>query len=467
MYAYFSPQDASVSVEFGTDTTYGLHTWAQNTPPGGGPVQILVAGMKASTTYHMRADVTYADGTQSVDQDHTFTTGGPAASRVPPISVTNPNGLSPSPGAILWHLAQGTSNQLMAVATDNGGNVIWYYDYNPALGIPQPIKLLPNGHMLLNLSVGGTSTNAGTVQEIDLAGNVINQFTAAELNTWLSNAGINLVVATIHHDFLPLPNGHLILIVNHTKNFTDLPGYPGTTAVVGDALVDLDPNHNPVWVWDSFDHLDVTRNSGLPDWTHSNAIVYSPDDGNLILSMRNQSWVLKIDYANGQGAGDIIWRLGYEGDFTYTNGQISDWFYAQHYANILSPNSTGIYNVMVFDDGDSRVLDAAGDACGNAGQPPCFSRVPIIQVDEASMTATLLWQDNLSPVYSFWGGSAQQLADANVVFDITTPSDDPTGARYMEVTSDPTPQVVLRMEVSGQNAYRAVHVPSLYPGVQW
>jgi hypothetical protein len=83
------------------------------------------------------------------------------------------------------------------------------------------------------------------------------------------------------------------------------------------------------------------------------------------------------------------------------------------------------------------------------------------------MNATLLWQDNLSPVYNFWGGSAQQLDDDNVAIGITTPSDDPTGARYMEVTHDPTPQVVLQMEVSGQNAYRAVHLPSLYPGVQW
>jgi len=59
------------------------------------------------------------------------------------------------------------------------------------------------------------------------------------------------------------------------------------------------------------------------------------------------------------------------------------------------------------------------------------------------------------------------LADTNVVFGISAPSDDPTGARYMEVTDDPTPQVVLQMEVTGQNAYRAVHLPSLYPGVQW
>jgi hypothetical protein len=54
-----------------------------------------------------------------------------------------------------------------------------------------------------------------------------------------------------------------------------------------------------------------------------------------------------------------------------------------------------------------------------------------------------------------------------VVFGITTPADDPTGARYMEVTHDPSPRVVLQMEVSGQMAYRAVHFPSLYPGVQW
>ena len=476
MYAFGTTQSASVSVEFGTDTTYGLHTWAQNTPAGGGPVQILVAGMKANTTYHMRADVNYADGTQSVDQDHTFTTGGPLSSRVPQMTVTNPNGLTPSPGAILFHLAAGGSNQLQAVAADNAGNVIWYYDYPSGLGLPQPIKLLSNGHMLMNLAPATLSE--GTVREVDLAGNIISNFTYTDLNNWLNAAGYNLVVNGIHHDLLPLPNGHLIVLFNHYQNFTNLTGYPGTTAVLGDALVELDQNHNPVWLWDSFDHLcsssptspclDVNRHPlTFPDWTHSNALVYSQDDGNLVLSLRNQSWIIKIDYQNGQGTGNILWRLGYQGDFTLMNGQIPDWFYAQHYANIVSPNSAGVFNLECFDDGDNRVLDAAGDVCGAPGQISCYSRVPIFQVDETNMTASILWQDNLSPVYAFWGGSAQQLADTNVVFDITTPSDDPTGARYMEVTDGTPPEVVLQMEVSGQNAYRAVHLPSLYPGVQW
>jgi hypothetical protein len=466
LYSFSSPRDASVSIEFGLDTSYGLHTWAQSTPPGGGAVAIYVAGMLANSTYHMRADVSFPDGTQFVDTDHTFTTGGLPAGMVPVITPTNPNGLTPSSGVVLWELFPATPGLATIVATDNGGNVIWYYNYDAAtLGNPNPVKLLPNGHMLVCLGSYGFT---GTVQEIDLAGNLINQFTAADLNYWAMAAGYNLNIYTIHHDLLPLPNGHLIVLVNHLANYNNLPGYPGITQVLGDALVDLDQNHNVVWVWDSFNWLDVNREGfAFPDWTHSNAIVYSPDDGNLILSMRDQSWVIKIDYQDGQGAGDIIWHLGYQGDFALTNGQNPDWFTGQHYPSIVSPNSTGVFSLGVFDDGDWRIMDAAGDECGTSGQPACYTAVPIYQLDETAMTATLLWQDNLSPVYTFWGGSAQQLSDTNVVFGISAPSDDLTGGRYMEVTGGPTPQVVLQMEVSGANTYRAVHMPSLYPGVQW
>ena len=475
LYSYGTPRAASMYVQFGTDTTYGLNTWTESTPTAGGTISILVAGMRANTTYHMRAVVTFADGTQFIDTDHTFTTGGLPSTRVPQTTVTNPNGLSPSPGVILLHLAAGASNQVEAAAVDNAGNLIWYYDYDSSLGIPYPMKLLSNGHMLINI---GTTTAGGLLREIDLAGNVIRELSLAGLNSYLYAAGYTPDITAMHHDFLSLPNGHLILLVYHARNFTDLPGYPGTTAVVGDALVDLDQNYNPVWVWDSFDHLcasnatspclDINRHPlGLPDWTHSNAVIYSPDDGNLMLSMRDQGWVLKIDYENGQGQGDILWRLGYQGDFTISTGQPADWFYAQHYVNLLSPNSTGVFDLTVFDNGDNRVLDTVGNVCGATGQPACYSRVPIFQIDDAAMTATLLWQDNLAPVYSFWGGSVQQLGDSNIVFDITTPSDDPNGARYLEVTSAPTPEVVLQMEITGQNAYRAVHLPSLYPGVQW
>jgi len=495
LYSFSSPRDASVSIEFGTDTTYGLHTWAQKTPPGGGAVAILVAGMKANTTYHMRADVSFPEGTQFVDTDHTFATGGLPTARVPQITVTNPNGLTPTPGAILLHLSgpggpgQAT-NKIKIAAVDNAGNVVWYYDppYAPGAWLPNPIKLLPNGHMLvdLGLPIGVPGSTPGSVQvptpstvrEIDLAGNTIYEFNNNDLTNWLNAAGYNLTVTSFHMDFAPLPNGHLILIFWYTKNCTEIPGCVGTFDVLVDALVDLDENHKPVWVWDALDHLcpptptspcmDINRAfAGFPDWTHSNGVVYSPDDGNLLLSIRHMLWVIKIDYEDGQGSGDILWRLGAQGDFTLTNGGIDDWFYAQHYPTILSPNSTGVFTLGVFDNGNVRgVFDTPSQRCNWSVPSTCYSRVPIYQVDEVGMTATILWQYNLAPVFTSWSG-AVVLKDDRVFFGVGSPSDDPLGSRYMEVTHDPSPQIVLQMEVSGQCAYRMVHLPSLYPGVQW
>jgi hypothetical protein len=492
LYSFSSPRDASVSIEFGTDTTYGKSTWVQNTPPGGGAVQILVAGMLANTTYHMRADVTFSDGTQFTDSDHTFATGGLPAAQVPQITVTNPNGLTPTPGAILLQLNPGLggtpTSQVYLAAVDNAGNLIWYYSYDTSIGYPIPAKLLPNGHMLINFC-GATPqmvTYGGTVQEIDLAGNLIYQFDLNDLTNWLNAAGYTTLtpVASIHHDILPLPNGHLIVVFNHDVQCTAIPGCVGTQDVIADALVDLDQNHNIVWVWDSLAHtcppnptspcLNINRHPVLlSDWLHANDLIYSPDDGNLILGIVAQAWIIKIDYQDGQGSGDVLWRLGPEGDFTLTNGGLDAWFMANHDPNIVSPNSTGVFNLILFNNDDyNGLFNVPPTPCSTPGNPVCQSTVPIYQVDEENMTATILWQypimtaNGASTDYSWYTGSARLLDDNRVDMGINVPTDDPTGSRYMEVTY-PDQQIVLRMEVSGQQAYRMIHYPSLYPGVQW
>ena len=56
------PKDSQVRVEFGPTTAYGRVTSYVPAPPGGGPVTILVAGMIASTTYHMRARIELENG---------------------------------------------------------------------------------------------------------------------------------------------------------------------------------------------------------------------------------------------------------------------------------------------------------------------------------------------------------------------------------------------------------------------
>ena len=168
----------------------------------------------------------------------------------------------------------------------------------------------------------------------------------AQLNIKLAAANYNITLLTFHHNVTVLPNGHWLVLTNTLKSVV-LNGQTAPTQVLGDVIVDLDTNLNPVWVWNEFDHLDVNRHpTAFPDWTHTNAVIYSKDDGNLLVSMRHQSWVIKVDYNNGAGAGDILWRLGYQGDFQLVGGtDPTDWFYGQHGLSFTTPNTTGIFGL--------------------------------------------------------------------------------------------------------------------------
>jgi hypothetical protein len=391
-----------------------------------------------------------------------------AADRLPAISVQRFASLPPSPGIELLALVPGTGHQLRAVATDMSGNIIWYYEMAPGEW-PFPIKLLPNGHFLLVASTGGGNGIAGTseVREIDLAGTVINKITTREVNAALISRGAAPIVIAFHHDILKLRNGHLIFLVQYTKPF-NLAGLSPGTQIIGDALVDWDPVAKmPVWTWSTFDHLDINHAPfGYPDWTHSNAIVYSPADGNLVLSMRNQDWIIKIDYRDGAGDGRILWRLGPGGDFTLSGSQSpADFNYGQHNVHLLEPDTAGIYPVIFFNNGNNRLVSQTDNVCGPS-TVNCYSSVPIIELNEYARTAQILWQDNLS-AYSTCCGGALRLPSGDVEFDVALDVHTPGVSYIQEVTQDQNPQLLWQMNIAGQVAYRGFRIGSLYPGVRW
>jgi hypothetical protein len=175
--------------------------------------------------------------------------------------------------------------------------------------------------------------------------------------------------------------------------------------------------------------------------------------------MRHQSWILKIDYENGAGSGNILWRLGEDGDFALAGGDPSDWFYAQHDPNLISTDGSQ----MMFDIWDNGNLRVAAD--GSVCTATCYSRAAVFQVDEDTRTASLLWQD-LPGFYSFWGGSIEKLPNGNIEFDMTAPFTKPA-SQIMEVTRTDNPQTVWQLNLTGENAYRGYRIPSLYPGVSW
>jgi hypothetical protein len=460
MYSIQPLAAGNIYVQFGPDTNYALTTWTQAVPQGGAPLTFYVAGMKANTPYHMRAVVQFGDGAEMTDTDHVFTTVAIDLTGVGTITATTSPGMTPQSGVELLAPILGTARPMV---TDLNGNILWMYSNIPNGAIPNPIKLLPNGHFLMNFSLGLLDGGSSVLEEVDLAGNVIWQMAAADLNKALTTAsctGCNITVVGTHHDFAVLPNGHIIVIAATERIISG-------TAVTGDVLIDLDQNHRPVWLWNEFDHLDVNRQPmQFPDWTHTNAVLYSPDDGNLLVSMRHQNWIVKVDYANGAGAGDVIWKLGYQGDFTLVGGtDPTDWFYAQHGPSFVSANTTGQFSLAVFDNGNDRVFPA-GVKCGTTEAPAClYSTVAVMGIDETAMTATLVFHAT-APTYSFFGGNTEQLKNGNLEYCESAGGGDYSG-QIDEVTQGSDSQTVWQMLISENYVYRGQRIPSLYPGVQW
>jgi arylsulfate sulfotransferase len=158
--------------------------------------------------------------------------------------------------------------------------------------------------------------------------------------------------------------------------------------------------------------------------------------------------------------------LGYQGDFASIGGTDPvDWFYAQHGPWIFSPNSTGVYTIGVMDNGNDRVVDSGGDLCGTMGQIGCLSRAVAFQIDESKMTATLVWEYDLLDE-SIFGGDIRNLpnGDIEVAQSASLASFD---GYVLELTPDARPQLAQKMTVLAQHPYRAMRIPSLYPGVQW
>lgn len=136
-----------------------------STPGGYRGTSLYVAGMKASTTYHMRSQIQCADGAKQTSDDKTFTTGPLPSVAFPTLTITRPNPSASSPenpGIELIDVISPNDPLMQAFFTDRDGNPIWYY-LTPNSN-PETIKFLPNGHLIFSLVDGPDSQ----LREVDL-----------------------------------------------------------------------------------------------------------------------------------------------------------------------------------------------------------------------------------------------------------------------------------------------------------
>jgi hypothetical protein len=421
----------------------------------------VVAGMLANTTYEMVHRGGH-DGAAPV-APLLFTTGTPPATLSIPLFTIRQ---APAPGAdlrrdLIYHnlARRPAANQVNLLATDLSGRLQWYYDplASGLIGIGLPGSApLPGGTVLL----GGRDTHRAlglnVLREIDLAGNPLRETNIDAVNAQLKAGGREIIYG-FHHEFSRLPSGDIVTL-GWTERTIDVGGTP--TRYAGDMLLVLDQDLQVVWTWNAFDHLDVTRGpiggvicTGAPcplpgavDWVHENAVGWSPGDGNLVISVRLQDWVIKIDYRNGRGDGHVIWRLGQDGDFAAISSDPSPWFSHQHFAHYL-----GDSKLLLFDNGNMR----------RERDPSAHSRGQVWSLDEEAMTATLVVNLDLGN-YSPELGAAERMPNGNYVFDSGSQGGGVFG-QSIEMLPDGTKVYV--QEVAN-SVYRSFRMSSLYHGVR-
>jgi hypothetical protein len=468
LYSVSPSSAATVFVQFAEagDHPAWRNTDARAVVPGKS-TNFFVAGMLPSTTYQMRHVL--SDGTGSAPL--LFTTGSlPSTLSFPTFTVRQEPGVGSDmdQDMVFYQQTRNTPNAPPLFATDLTGRVTWYYDTTLSgfTLTKAGQSLVPGGTLLLNGVDQYTPvpTAPDVLREVDLEGNPVRETNLAALNAQLSAMGHGMIHA-FHHDAERLPNGNTVALAL-TERTVDINGT--LTNYVGEMVLVLDQDFQVKWAWDAFDHLDIHRGPvlgevvlpgspeptavvlALPavDWLHVNAATLSPTDGNLVLSMRNQDWVIKIDYRNGAGDGHVVWRLGQGGDFTVQSADPNPWFSHQHNAHYLDDHT-----LILFDNGNTR----------QASDPNAHSRGQVWTLDEANMTATPVLNADLGS-YSAALGAAQRLSNGNYSFTLGTNGPLPVKppAHTIEVT--PTGIKTYDLEVSTPE-YRTYHMRTLYEGI--
>jgi len=456
--------------------------WRACQPPSS--MNVYVAGMYANSTYQMTVQ-TSTGGVVTNSPAVSFQTGTPALNTptlTTPVPATSGDSLLEN--IVLFDfLNNGTSGY--PIATDLKGNVVWYYGaFATSAQTGALMTRVITGGTMLVIADGPNSNSSATAQqilrEIDLSGNALRETNATRIQEQLvaagrlSNCSLGSTLCqfgAFHHEAIRLPNGHTLAFGDVEQIFPA--GTQNSTApvdILADMIVELDANFQLVWSWSAFDHdgggtqLDINRpailgetcspnQGGCPplflatlanDWLHSNSLQYRSTDHNLIMSLRHQDWVLKIDYRDGQGTGNILWRLGNLGDFTINSTDPWPWFSHQHDANFAING-----NLTLFDDGNTRV----------AQNPTVteYSRGQAYNIDETNLIANPVLNAPLG-VYSAALGSAQLLnkGSYNFLAGINQPG---PFAQSIEVQPNGT---IVFTEQANVGSYRSFRLVDLY-----
>lgn len=381
----------------------------------GGPVEALVLGLLPGTAYEAHLEAFAACGARTTSDAVPFVTGTLPAD-LPSYTV---EGTTPSPGFVV--LAAGR----YGLVIDNTGRVVWYRAFPNGAGLnfqPQP-----NGHYAAR-----PPAPAGPATWVEIA-------TDGSMTRTLECAK---GLASRLHDALLAPDGSYWLLCDEERRLDlSAQGGPSQARVLGTALQHRSASGAILFEWSPFDHLEVDLAAIQPadyqapviNWTHGNALDLD-EDGNVILSYRNLSEVIKIDRRTGA----ILWRMGGVHGTVRLPGGAGPAFARQHGARATPA-------------GGLLLLDNLGDPAG--------SRAQRYAVDDGSGIAYLTASYTTDRgVVAQVGGTTQALPGGRVLVSYGN------GGAVEEY--DAAGNVAWRLTGTPGYVFRAQRIRSLYhPGV--
>ncbi|MFC2075693.1 aryl-sulfate sulfotransferase [candidate division KSB1 bacterium] len=334
---------------------------------------------------------------------------------LPNLTITHNHPLMAQPGLTL----------MQWLVVDNLGRVVLFH--RPEGSGPRwNIKLLPSGHFLYLAQEH--------IQEASLSGETI-YFKSDQIGH--------------HHDVQPMPGGGYLTI---QQDIRDLPLNGETLQWWGDRIVHYGSEGDSLWSWSVFDHLSIesdidpeyvefAASIGYFGWTHINTCLYIPEDDALLLSIRNLSRIVKVDYATK----DIIWSMG--AALSPEEAQFGDGLFTYQHAPELLPNG----NILLFDNMGSDITKPV----------PPHSRAVEIELDNPAepQSASVVWEYELDYFASVYG-DADRLPNGNTLIT-GAPSDSESDDNWIhEVTAGG--ELVWELKTN-LGLYRAERITSLYP----
>ena len=292
------------------------------------------------------------------------------------------NSGEPESGFILLAPLTDTNTYLL----DNQAEVIHTWPGSVTPG--NAAYLLPNGNLLRTLHLSGTvGGSGGGLQEIDLNGNVIFDFT-------YDNAD-----HLSHHDVEVLPNGNVLIIAWEYMTRAEAiaegrnPAYLQGPLFAPDHLIEVvrsGPSAGQiVWEWHVIDHVvqdfDATkanygivadhpelidlnyppRRANQGDWNHVNTVDYHPEFDQIVISSHalNEFWVIDHSTTTAEAASHSGGRSGMGGDILYRWGnpeaydrgtQADRKLWGQHDVQWIEEGKPGEGNFLLFNNGNGR-----------------------------------------------------------------------------------------------------------------